>query len=116
MSLQAQAIIPGHPTADEIAALLEKSGAARILGYRTMRRPEHVLFELQDDAGNLLCVEAFLNSWAAEDYAEAYPGPGTLLTAEHNPVTVALLTKAATGGMTRPHDMAKWEIPSAPAN
>jgi hypothetical protein len=109
MSLQTQAILPGHPTAAELALRLEQASGFKVLGYRTMRVPEHVLFELEDGQGHVLAVEAFLNSWAADDYAGVCSGPSTLLTMEHSPVAVRFLGHAAGRvGLLREHDMAEW--------
>lgn len=109
MSLQTQAILPGHLTAAEVAVRLEQASGFTVLGYRAMRVPEHVLFELEDATGTVLAVEAFLNSWAAHGYAAAFSGPSTLLTMEYSPVAVRLLGHAAgLGGQLREHDMAEW--------
>lgn len=112
MSLQTQAILPGHPTAAEIADLLQETSGFKVLGYRTMRVPEHVLFELEDAGGTVLCVEAFLNSWAAEDYSAAFSGPSTLLTMEYSPTASLLLrTLVSRTGLWRAkdNDSAEWQ-------
>lgn len=114
MSLQTQAILSGHLTAAEIAVRIEQASGFKVLGYRTMRLPEHVLFELEDAQGDIHCVEAFLNSWAAEDYAAAFKGPSTLLTMQHSPAAVRLLgSLAGLSGLLREHDMAEWPISPA---
>jgi hypothetical protein len=114
MSLQTQAILPGHLTAAEIAFRLEQASGFKVFGYRTMRVPEHVLFELEDDGGTTFCVEAFLNSWAADDYAAAFNGPSTMLTMEHSHLAVQMLgAVAGLYGIWREHDMADWPITSS---
>lgn len=111
MSFQTQAILPGHGTAAEIALRLEQASGFRVLGYRTMRVPEHVLFELEDDRGSVLCVEAFLNSWAADDYAVAYTQPSTLLSMEYSPIAKHLLrVVAASEGLVRETEMSDWGV------
>ena len=114
MSLQTQAILPGHPTAAELAVLLQQASGYKVLGYRTMRVAEHVLFEMEDDDGTVVCVEAFLNSWAADDYAAAFRGPSTMLMMEYSPLSVRMLG-ALTGlaGLLREHDMGEWQLSPA---
>jgi len=115
MSLQTQAILPGHPTAAELALRLEQASGFKVLGYRTMRVPEHVLFELEDGQGHVLAVEAFLNSWAADDYAATFAGPSTMLTMEHSPVATSLLQEIVRGdGLVREHDMDEWQGATVP--
>jgi hypothetical protein len=111
MSLQTQAILPGHLTAAEIAVRLEQASGFKVLGYRTMRVPEHVLYELEDASGTVMAVEAFMNSWAADDYAAAYNGQSTLLSAEYSPQAIRLLiATAGLSGLTREHDLAEWLV------
>jgi hypothetical protein len=111
MSLQTQAILPGHETAAEIALRLEQASGFRVLGYRTMRVPEHVLFELEDARGAVLCVDAFLNSWAADDYAAAYSKPSTLLSVEYSPIAARMLRQvAACDGLVRDNEMSDWGV------
>lgn len=106
MSLQTQAILQGHLTAAEIAVRIEQASRFKVLGYRTMRIPEHVLFELEDSGGNVLAVEAFLNSWAADDYASVFSGPSTLLTMEYSPeAKLLLLSVSASSGFWRENDI-----------
>jgi hypothetical protein len=113
MSLQTQAILPGHLTAAEIAVQIEQCSGFKVLGYRTMRVPEHVVFELEDTGGTLLCVEAFLNSWAADDYAAAFSKPSTLISIEYSPKAVELLrTVVPQDGLVRANDMSDWGVPA----
>lgn len=105
MSLQTQAILPGHLTVAEIAIRIEQASAFKVLGYRTMRVAEHVLFELENADGTVLCVEVFLNSWAAEDYAAVFSGESTLLTLEYSHFAAVLMqTLANSGGFWRKTD------------
>ncbi|WP_374386539.1 hypothetical protein [Sandaracinobacter sp.] len=109
MSLQTQAILPGHLTAAEIAVRLEEASAMLVLGYRTMRIPEHVLFELEEPNGEILCIEAFLHSWAVEDYAAITKGNSILLTTEHSQRAVDAFRQITTGGgWMREHELGSW--------
>lgn len=79
-----------------------------------MRQPEHVLFELETDRGDVFVAEAFLQSWAAPDYATVYAGPSTFLTMEHSAMAISLLQKLVTDcGHFRPNDLADWQPASA---
>ncbi len=111
MSFQTQAILQGHLTAAEIAVRIEQVSRFKVLGYRTMRLPEHVLFELEDARGDIMAVEAFLQSWAADDYRATCDGPTTLLTAEYSPAAAALVSAiAGQTGFVRDTDMSPWRM------
>jgi hypothetical protein len=116
MSLQTQAILQGHSSAAELAVRFGQASDFTVMSYRTLTVTEHVLFELEGPDGELFCVEAFLNSWAADDYAAAFSGPSTLLTGACSPSVTSLLARlAAGGGRYREHDMAEWGPSVAPS-
>jgi hypothetical protein len=109
MGFDTQAILPGHPTAETLAERFSTIPGVGLLEWRAMRHPDHVIFEIATQGGNQ-CVEAFLNSLAASDYADAFTGPSTLLTAEYNAKSLQFLT-AVVGelGLIRQHNEAGWQ-------
>lgn len=110
MSLQTQAILPGHLTAAEIAVQLTEASNLRFLGYRNMRIPDHVLFEFEGNGNEILCFEAFLNSWAADDYADILNGASTMLTAAYSLSAIATFRRLLKGnGFMRHHELCEWQ-------
>lgn len=55
-------------------------------------------------------LNLFLDSWAAEDYADTFQGPSTLLTAEYSPQNFNLVRSiaAAVGGLARKTATEPW--------
>ncbi len=111
MSLESQAILPGHMTAEGVAGLLREKCDVTQLGIRDMHRKEYKLIEFVDSAGDLQVLNVFLESYAAADYASVYSGESTLITAQFSPsnceVLVALV--GAMGGCVQTITGAEWK-------
>lgn len=109
MSLETQAILTGHLLADEVAKLVIAAGM-RAVSVRQMQRPEYWIVAFQRDDGSPGAINLFIDSWAAEDYADVFTGPGTLVTAEYSPDNSSLLQSmvSKTGGMFRSYDSEPW--------
>lgn len=108
MSLQTQIILPGHYTIAELASLLQEAGYS-VTASRQMRVTDHALLEVEGVGGLAFAIEAFLNSFAAEDYQAAYTGPSTLLSMQYSPASVELAAGLGKhGGCYREHDMLGW--------
>lgn len=109
MSLESQAILAGHVAPERIVGLLkaEISGAVVL---RDMQRPEYKTIEFQRVDGSWSVLNLFLNSWAADDYAEAFQGPSTFLTAEYSAQNFSLVRSiaAAVGGLARKTEAEPW--------
>lgn len=109
MSVESQAILAGHIPVDRIVRLLkaEISGPVTV---RDMQRPEYKIIEFQKLDGSWASLNLFLDSWAAEDYADAFQGPSTFLTTEYNPQNFNLVRAiaAAIGGLARKSEAEPW--------
>lgn len=109
MGVETQAVLAGHVPVERIVALL-KSEVVGPIAVRDMQRPEYKLVEFQKVDGSWSTLNLFLNSWAAEDYADAFQGPSTFLTAEYNPQNFNLVRSiaAAIGGLARKTEADPW--------
>lgn len=109
MGVETQAVLAGHVPVERIVALL-KSEVVGTIAVRDMQRPEYKLVEFQKVDGSWSALNLFLNSWAADDYADAFQGPSTFLTAEYNPQNFNLLRAiaAAIGGLARKTEADPW--------
>jgi len=109
MSVESQAILAGHIPVDRIVRLL-KAEVSGPVAVRDMQRPEYKIIEFQKLDGSWATLNLFLDSWAAEDYANAFQGPSTLLTAEYNPQNFNLVRSitAAIGGLARKTTAEPW--------
>lgn len=109
MSIESQAILAGHVSVERIVRLLraEVSGSITV---RDMQRPEYKMIEFQWADGSWSALNVFLNSWAAEDYADAFKGPSTFLAADYSPrmFNIVRSLAAAIGGLARPSDAEPW--------
>lgn len=117
MGAETQAILAGHIPVDRVVRLL-KSEISGPVGVRDMQRPEYKVIEFQKLDGSWSALNLFLNSWAADDYADAFQGPSTFLTAEYNPQNFNLVWSiaAAIGGLARKTEDEPWvELESARA-
>lgn len=115
MSVECQAILAGHVSVDRIVRLL-KSEVSGPVAVRDMQRPEYKIVEFQKVDGSWCALNLFLDSWAADDYADAFQGPSTFLTAEYNPQNFNLVRSiaAAVGGLARKKESEPWvELESA---
>lgn len=111
MSLSAQCILPGHLTVPEVARLLTTVGLTDVRAVARYR-PEH--WEIHFSVGlQADCVmDVFLNSWAAEDYLEAFSGPSTLLTMPASDQASGIFRELAgvrTAALWRAHEMENWK-------
>jgi hypothetical protein len=109
MSVESQAILVGHVPVDRIVRLLkaEVSGPVTV---RDMQRPEYKIIEFQRVDGSWVALNLFLNSWAADDYADAFQGPSTFMTAEYSPQNFSLVRSIAAGigGLARKAATEPW--------
>ena len=109
MSIESQAILAGHVPVERIVSLL-KCEVGGPVAVRDMQRPEYKIVEFQKVDGSWSALHLFLNSWAAQDYMDAFQGPSTLLTAEYNPQNFNLVRSiaAAVGGLARKTGADPW--------
>ena len=113
MSLNTQAIVPGHLALDEICQVLISAANAKILGTVPRYSPDTGQILLRDHDGVSLVLEVFLNSYAATDYADAFQGPSTLIVCQYQPATLVLMTERVTaqGGLVRKYEGQPWITP-----
>ena len=109
MSIESQAILAGHVPVERIVGLL-KSKVVGPITVRDLQRPEYKVIEFEKVDGSWSALNLFLDSWAAEDYADAFQGPSTFLTAEYNPQNFNLVRfiAAAVGGLARKTEAEPW--------
>lgn len=109
MSVESQAVLAGHVPIERIVGLLKTELSGRI-SVRDMQRPEYKVIEFQKLDGSWSALNLFLNSWAADNYADAFQGPSTFLTAEYNPQNFNLVRSiaAAIGGLARKTEAEPW--------
>lgn len=109
MSVESQAILSGHVSLDHLRKLIETEAGHPVV-VRDMRRPEYKIIEFRNAGGSWSVLNVFLNSWAADDYAGAFKGPSTFLTAEYTPQNFNLVRSiaAAVGGLARKTDAEPW--------
>lgn len=102
MSVETQAILVGHVSAERVASVLRTEVTGQV-AVRDMQRSEYKVVEFQSEDGTWTVLHLFLESSVAEDYADAYDGESTFMTAEFSPQNVNLLRAitAALGGFTR---------------
>lgn len=110
MSVESQAILAGHVPVERIADLLRSKNIGTF-AIRDMQRPEYKIIEFQNADGSWSTLNVFLNSWAADDYAEAFEGPSTLITAEYSPQNFDLVRSIASvvGGLVRTTEAESWD-------
>lgn len=80
MSLQTQAVVSGHLSVEDICRRLRENYGARSIVARPGRHSDYWTIEFVDHDSSLHTLHAFLNSWAADDYAELGAGASTLLS------------------------------------
>jgi hypothetical protein len=109
MSRETQAILAGHLKPSDVAQLMVAAGKTAV-SVRDMQRPEYKIVEFRQADGTWSAINLFLDSWAADDYAHVFTGPGTLATAEYSPDNLGLLRSlvSATGGMLRSDEGQPW--------
>lgn len=115
MAVESQAILSGHISVEQVVRLLklEVTGPIKV---RDMHQPEYKMVEYRKVDGSWSSLNLFLNSYAADDYADAFKGPSTFLTTEYSPQNFNLvrLIAAAVGGLARKTGADAW-IELAPA-
>lgn len=111
MSLNCQLVLPGHPDPTALADMFSKLHGVIEVRASQRYRPEHWELHVVTDNGSAL-LDAFLSSWAKEDYAQIYTGESVLLTGPTSPLVEALFVEAAKsrGGFMRKHEQADWVI------
>lgn len=109
MSVESQVILTGHISVEQIVRLLRAEISGPVV-VRDMQRPEYKVIEFQKVDGSWSTLNLFLNSWAADDYADAFQGPSTFLTAECNPQNFNLVRSIAAtiGGLARKTEAEPW--------
>jgi hypothetical protein len=102
MGIESQAILAGHVAVERIVTLLRSEISGKIT-VRDMQRPEYKIVDFQKVDGSWTSLNLFLESWAADDYVEAFAGPSTLMTVEFSPQNYNVIRDltAAIGGLTR---------------
>ncbi|WP_439547054.1 hypothetical protein [Sandarakinorhabdus sp.] len=109
MSIESQAILAGHVSVEEIARLikLEVAGAVNV---RSMQRPQYKIIEVEHLDGSWSAFNVFLESWAADDYANVFIGPSTMVTVDYSPLDFSIIRSvaAAIGGITRKTEAEPW--------
>ena len=111
MSLQTQAVVSGHLSVEDICRRLRAGYGARNVVARPGRHSDYWIVEFVDHDGELRTLHAFLNSWAADDYAELGAGDSTLLSIEFAPRSLALAEAmiGASTGWKRQLEADPWE-------
>lgn len=109
MSIESQAVLAGHVPIERVVSLL-RSVVGDPVTVRDMQRPQYKIIEYRRVDGSWSALNLFLESWAAEDYADAFQGPSTFLTAEYSPQAFNLVRSiaAAVGGLARRTDADPW--------
>ena len=115
MSLETHAILAGHIAPECIVRLLQSEISGHI-AVRDMHRPDYKIVEFEQLDGSFIALHVFLNSWAADDYADVFQGQSTLVTVEFSPqnFNVVRALTAAVGGLVRKTSCEPWtELTSA---
>lgn len=109
MSIETQAILVGHVAPDDIVRLLKSEVSGKIV-VRDMQRPDYKIVEFKKLDGSVTALHLFLNSWAADDYADVFQGQSTFMTAEYSPQSfpVVRALTAAIGGFVRKTGGEAW--------
>jgi hypothetical protein len=109
MSVQTQAILAGHLAVDSIVRRLAAEVGSTV-NVRDMQRPHYKIVEFQRSDGSWTALNVFLESWAAEDYADVFKGPSTLLTADYSPENFRIVQAiaCAVGGLARRTEADPW--------
>lgn len=112
MGIESQAILAGHVPVDRIVTLLRPETSGEII-VRNMQRSEYKVVDFQNANGSWTSLNLFLESWAADDYAEAFAGPSTLMTVEFSPqnFNVVWAIVSAIGGLARRTADGPWVAP-----
>jgi hypothetical protein len=111
MGLSAQCILPGHFTVTEIVSALAGIGLSDVRALPRYR-PEHWEFRFVADDRSECVMDAFLNSWAADDYPDAFTGESTLLTMPSSAQTSTIfqkLARARPASRWRAHEGESWQ-------
>lgn len=95
MGMEAQAILIGHLTIDDVCNLLRNECGIKALEVRAMRSADYKIIEFYDSARTLQAMNVFLNSYAADDYAAVFEGASTLVTMEFSASNAANLVALA---------------------
>lgn len=110
MSIQSQAVLVGHVSINEIAEFL-RNHCGYAISVRAMRHEQYKLIEAALDPKNPIALHVFLESYAAEDYADAFREPSTLVSVEHSPEAFTIVSALAKhfGGLHRRTDATPWD-------
>jgi hypothetical protein len=109
MSVQTQAIFAGHLSVDSFVRLLVAAVGSAI-NVRDMQRPQYKIVEFQKPDGSWTALNLFLDSWAADDYADVFEGPSVLLTVDYTPENFSLIRTmaASVSGLVRKTEADPW--------
>lgn len=109
MGIESQAILAGHFSLDQIVGLVKSEISGKVT-VRDMQRTDYKIIEYQKLDGSWTALNVFLNSWAADDYADVFTGPSTFVTADYSPQNFNLVRSitAAMGGYARKTEAEPW--------
>lgn len=110
MGLETQAIVAEHLSVEEVCRRLRSVQGVGDAVPRPMHHPDYWIVEYTDREGTRMVIDLFLNSFAAEDYADLCQGPTTLLSTENRPDAVVLFqgVVSPSRGWVRAHEADKW--------
>ena len=91
MGLRTQAAIAEHLTVSEICRRLRIAARATDAVAKSTHREDYWIVAFTGPNGSPRLVDAFLNSWAAEDYPGLIDGLSTLLSMELGPDSEEIL-------------------------
>lgn len=110
MGIETQAVLGGHYAIEDLQRRLEANYPAAQVRRRATHKPDYWLIEFVDRDGQRRVVNVFLNSYAADDYAELDTAESTLITAQLEPTSDAIIKaiSAESIGWFRRRDGDPW--------
>lgn len=109
MGIDAKVVLEGHLSDGDIVNRLASAFRGAHLSSRRMRRPEHVILDM-DFNGHQIAIELFLDSFAAEDYREIHVGPSVLAVFECGALSedIASALVSDNGGFVMSREGGAW--------
>ncbi|TPE64850.1 hypothetical protein FJQ54_00545 [Sandaracinobacter neustonicus] len=110
MGLETQAVLPTHLSVQDICSRLRTGYGVADATARATRTSDYWIVDFEDRDGEPRVLDAFLNSYASEDYQELGAAESTLLSMEFGPTSEAVIAALAGGadGWMRKHDGEPW--------
>ncbi len=110
MSIQSQIVIAEHLSIETICVRLRHCAKVAHVSARPMRAKEHWLIEVIDTEGVLQAIDAFLQSYAAEDYSDLGLPQSSLLSMSAGPSSGNYLRAVGNGSPTwfRANEWGVW--------